>query len=1001
VREIVVVVGNGMVGHRFCEELRRRDAADCFEVVVFGEESRAAYDRVHLSDFFAGRKASELALADAAWYRERGIALRLGESVLQVDPERRELYTSRGRIQAFDRLVLATGSAPFVPPLPGVELEGVFVYRTLDDLEAIAAWGEQARSAAVIGGGLLGLEAAKAVRDMGLATSVVEAAPRLMPRQVDARGGAVLREAIARLGVDVRVDVRTECLLGVAGQVRGLRFKEGPDLQVEMVVISAGIRPRDELARAAGLRVGARGGIAVDDRLETSAAGVYAIGECALHRGGIYGLVAPGYEMAEVLAARLTGEPRCFEGADLSTALKLLGVDVASFGDAFADTGGETRNVIFEDTRRGIYQKLLLDECGERLLGGILVGDAARYSALLQQCRAAEPLSQALRERPEALLFGAAAVDAAAEGGDEAWVCSCNGVTRGAIRNAIAAHALTTVGGVKSCTRAGTGCGGCVPQVERILVQALEQAGRAVDRNLCEHFAYTRQELFQIVKLGRVHSFEALLAGHGSGHGCEVCRPAVASILTSTWNDPILDHTNIQDTNDRFLANVQRGGTYSVIPRVPGGEITPEKLIVLGEVAKKYDLYCKITGGQRIDLLGARVEQLPEIWAELVAAGFESGHAYGKAVRTVKSCIGSTWCRFGVQDSTAFAIRIEERYRGIRAPHKLKSAVSGCIRECAEAQSKDFGVIATEQGWNLYLCGNGGSHPRHADLVASDVDEERVIQLLDRFLMYYIQTANPLERTARWLERLDGGIAYLKRVIVDDALGIGEQLERDMQSLVDSYACEWAAVVRDPERRRAFRHFANSGEPDPNLRFGQERGQKRPIAWPEAIPSESDSQPQEPRPAGPTGPEGKGAWRNVGRVDDFRPDSSSTVRVDGLQLAVFRLASREPGEGDALAAIGATGAWYATQAMCPHRRDMVLGRGLVGSQAGEPKVACPLHKKTFSLATGRGLSDPAYRVRTFEVEVRGNEVFVRVPDDASLADVGASPPCSAARVAVG
>ena len=497
---------------------------------------------------------------------------------------------------------------------------------------------------------------------------------------------------------------------------------------------------------------------------------------------------------------------------------------------------------MFEDARRGVYQKLLFSHEGERLVGGILVGDASRFGALRALCRAGEPVT----ERPEALLFGVgSAAGAAAEPSDDAQICACNDVSRGAIRCAIAERELTTVGGIKACTRAGTGCGGCVPQLTQILTRELERAGRTIDRNLCEHFAYTRQQLFEIVKIGRIKSFDALLASHGKGNGCEVCRPAVASILASRWNDPILDHATIQDTNDRYLANIQRGGTYSVIPRIPGGEITPAKLCVLGEIARKYDLYVKITGGQRIDLLGARVEQLPEIWEELVAAGFESGHAYGKAMRTVKSCIGSTWCRYGVQDSVAFAIRVEERYRGIRAPHKLKCAVSGCIRECAEAQSKDFGIIATEKGWNLYLAGNGGTNPRHADLVASDVDEATVLRLIDRFLMYYIHTANPLERTARWVERQDGGIDYVKSVIIDDALGICADLDRDMQALVDSYECEWKAVVESPERRRAFSHFANSDASDPALRFERERepeaarrlaGRRRRRAVPEPDP---------------------------------------------------------------------------------------------------------------------------------------------------------------------
>jgi nitrite reductase (NADH) large subunit len=648
--ETVVVIGHGMVGHRFCDRLREGDRDGRFEIVAFGEEPRAAYDRVHLSDYFAGKTARDLALTTVAACAARGICLRVNERVLAVDVERRELYTNRGRYQSYDHLCFATGSAPFVPPLPGIALEGVFVYRTIEDLEQITAWGRRSHRAAVIGGGLLGLEAAKAARDLGLETHVIETAPRLMPRQLDAAGAAVLRRAIEALGVHVHTDVRTEALLGERGRVHALQFKEGPDLAVDLVIVSAGIRPRDELARDAGVRVGQRGGIAVDDALATSAPDVYAIGECALHRDSVYGLVAPGYAMADALAASLLGGPHSFTGTDLSTALKLLGVDVASFGDPFADESGEAVAAVFEDARRGVYQKLLFAHEGQRLVGGMLVGDASRFAALRALCRSGAEVS----ERPEVLLFGAApGAGSAAQAGDDSQLCACNDVSHGAIRAAIREHELSTVAGVKACTRAGTGCGGCVPQLTQILTRELEQAGRTVDRNLCEHFAYTRQQLFQIVKIGRIASFDALLASHGTGNGCEICRPAVASILASTWNDPILDHAAIQDTNDRYLANIQRGGTYSVIPRIPGGEITPDKLIVLGEVARKFDLYVKITGGQRIDLLGARVEQLPQIWEALVAAGFESGHAYGKAMRTVKSCVGSTWCRFGVQDSVA------------------------------------------------------------------------------------------------------------------------------------------------------------------------------------------------------------------------------------------------------------------------------------------------------------------------------------------------------------
>jgi nitrite reductase (NADH) large subunit len=972
-RRTVVVVGNGMVGHRFCERLVERDRGERLRIVCFGEEPRPAYDRVHLSEFFAGRSADDLLLTSAEWYAENGVELHLGERVVAIDRAARAVETASGRREPYDVLVLATGSAPFVPPLPGKDLPGVFVYRTIEDLEAIRDFGARCTRAAVIGGGLLGLEAAKAVLDMGITTHVVEFAPRLMPRQVDAGGGEVLKRAIERLGVGVHVGVQTEAIEGEE-KVTALRFKGGERIDVDMVIVSAGIRPRDELARAAALAVGERGGIVVDPALETSDPDIYAIGESALVGGMIYGLVAPGYEMAETLAARLCGEERRFMGADMSTKLKLLGVEVASFGDCFADesAGVSVHRVVYEDRARGVYQKLVLSEDQQRLLGGILVGDASPYASLLLATRQGTPVP----ERPHELLFGS--TSGAAPGGvetlsEEAQVCSCNNVSKGKICEAIAQHELSTVGGVKACTKAGTGCGGCVPLVAKLLETELARAGREVDRNVCEHFPYTRQELFQIVKLGRISSFEDLLASHGRGGGCEVCRPAVASILASTWNDFVLRHQTIQDTNDRFLANIQRGGTYSVIPRIPGGEITPDKLIKIGEIAKRFDLYCKITGGQRIDLLGARVDQLPDIWQALVEAGFESGHAYGKAMRTVKSCIGSTWCRYGVQDSTALAIRIEERYRGIRAPHKLKSAVSGCIRECAEAQSKDFGVIATEKGWNLYLCGNGGAQPRHADLVAADVGEETLIRLIDRFLMYYIHTANPLERTARWLERLDGGIEYLKSVIVDDALGICAQLERDMQSLVDSYECEWAVVVRDPERRAAFRHFANSPEPDPSLAFVRERGQRRPADWPEATP-----------PPLPEVSAAEATWVRVARADDVPADGGVTVDHGGFQVAVFHFAT--------------TGAWYATQATCPHRKDAVLGRGLLGTQGGVPKVACPLHKKTFSLLTGEGLNDAQYAVLTFPVEVRDGDVYVKLPPPESLRQ-GA--PCARAATCAG
>jgi nitrite reductase (NADH) large subunit len=958
----VVVVGNGMVGHRFCEQLVQRDTDQRLRITVFGEERRPAYDRVHLSEFFNGKAADALAIADTAWYAERGLRLCLGERVEAIDRTQRQVITQTGQVEPYDVLVLATGSSPFVPPLPGMDKAGVFVYRTIDDLEAIQHHAKTARRAAVIGGGLLGLEAAKAVLDMGLQAHVVEFSDRLMPRQVDARGGALLRQAVEALGVGVHVDARSEAVLGDEA-VSGLRFADGSVLDVDMVIVSAGIRPRDELARNAGLAVGGRGGIVVNDALQTSDPCIYAIGENALHRGMIYGLVAPGYDMAEVLARRLGGdETACFTGGDLSAKLKLLGVDVASFGDCFADgtQPASTKVLAFEDAVRGVYQKLVISDDGKKLLGGILVGDTEQYMALSITAK----LGKDIPERPQELLFGkpGEAAGSAADFDDAAPICSCNNVSKGDIVNAISDKALTSLNGVKACTKAGTGCGGCMPFVTQIFNAELARSGREVNHTICEHFPYTRQELFWIVKLNRIESFDALLNSHGRGDGCELCRPAVASILAATWNDLVARHATIQDTNDRFLANIQRGGTYSVVPRVPGGEITPEKLIVLGEVARKYDLYCKITGGQRVDLFGARVDQLPDIWEELVAAGFESGHAYGKAMRTVKSCVGSTWCRYGVQDSTAFAIRVEERYRGIRAPHKLKSAVSGCIRECAEAQNKDFGIIATDKGWNIYLCGNGGSSPRHGDLVATDLPDDEAIRLLDRFLMFYIQTAKPLQRTARWLEELDGGIDYLKRVIIDDSLGICEQLEKDMQQLVDTYRCEWKAVVENPELRAQFREFANADTAQVTLPFVRERGQKRPADWPDAQPLTFHRKMPN---------EDAWQWQRMARVEQVPSDGGIALRHGEVQLALYHFARR--------------GEWYATQNTCPHRKDNVLARGLLGSQGDEPKVACPLHKRTFSLRSGAGLSDPSYRIRTFPVRIKDGEVWIKLPPAPLLA----------------
>jgi nitrite reductase (NADH) large subunit len=600
-----------------------------------------------------------------------------------------------------------------------------------------------------------------------------------------------------------------------------------------MLVISAGIRPRDELAKLAGLQVGTRGGILVNEKMQTSDKCIFAIGECALYDGMIYGLVAPGYEMADVVASYLTEADRSFKGFDMSTKLKLIGVDVASFGDAFI-TEPDCRTIIFEDTHKGVYKRINITTDGKYLLGGILIGDADAYNMLLQTVNN----KLVLPPNPEDLLLGARGSEVGENSAgvmslpDDALICSCEAVTKGAICDAVNDQAVDSVDGMKKCTKAGSGCGGCVPLVKDLITGTMKANGVYIKNVICEHFDHSRQGLLDLIRINKIKHYDEVLDHYGRGDGCEVCKPVVASILSGLWNDLIVKQAPIQDSNDRYLANIQKGGTYSVVPRIPGGEITPDKLIVIGQVAKKYNLYTKITGGQRIDMFGAHMNDLPQIWEELIDAGFESGHAYGKSLRTVKSCVGSTWCRFGLHDSVTFAIEVEDRYKGIRSPHKLKGGVSGCIRECAEAQAKDFGIIATEKGWNLFVCGNGGSKPQHAQLLAADIDNETCIKYLDRFLMFYIKTADPLTRTATWLNKMEGGLSYLKNVVINDSLGINEQLEEDIKGLINTYHCEWKEVVENPELRKRFSHFVNAPtEKDPNVELIPMRDQVKAKEW--------------------------------------------------------------------------------------------------------------------------------------------------------------------------
>lgn len=835
----IVVVGAGMVAHRFVEsilaqlsELHNRQS---LKITIIGEESHRPYDRVGLSSYFSGSRMEELTLG-AELFDHDDVEILLNQRVTIIDAETHTVTTSTGHSCHYDDLVLATGSYAATIPIPGVDAEGSFVYRTYDDVEKISQWvatrsEELGRSlrGAVIGGGLLGLEAAGALSDLGVDTSVLQAGGWLMPAQLDEGGGRTLNQLIESQGLSVVTDAMTESITTTEeGAVSALNLRNGDPIPADIVILSVGVRPSDSLAREAGIDCHERGGIIIDAQCHTHTPHVYAIGEVASFNDLTVGLVAPGYVMAEVAAhAILGGSDFLFSGFDLSTKLKLSGVEVASFGDAFGTTEGALE-VVHSDPVNGTYKKLVLTDDATTLLGGILVGDASAYSTL-------RPLiGTELSGPPAAYLISeelSGATIPQSDLPDSATVCSCNNVTAETIRSSINSGEAESAEEVKSCTKAGDSCGSCFPLVSKIVARELESLGKEVSKALCGHFEMSREQLYNAIAVSKLTGFTEIIERFGTGRGCDICKPTIANILSSLGTAHVLDGemATLQDTNDHVMANMQKDGSYSVVPRIPGGEVTPEGLLTIGQVAKDYGLYTKITGGQRIDMFGARFEQLPAIWKRLTDAGFESGQAYGKSLRTVKSCVGSTWCRYGVQDSVGMAIHLELRYRGLRSPHKIKLGVSGCARECAEARSKDVGVIATENGWNIYVGGNGGFTPRHAQLLVEGVNDATLIQTIDRLMMYYIRTSDRLQRTAAWVEDHEGGLEAIREVIIEDSLGICADLDTAMERHVDSYEDEWKATLEDPERLQRFVSFVNAPEAsDPALTYVKERGQIRP-----------------------------------------------------------------------------------------------------------------------------------------------------------------------------
>ncbi len=956
-KPVLVMAGHGMVGHHFLQQLVERELHLQYQVIVFAEETSPAYDRVHLSELFSGRSEKSLSMVEDGFFESTGIELRLGHGVDHVDARHRYVVDRQGHQTAYDLLVLATGSYPFVPPIPGNDAPRCLVYRTLDDLAAIKACAEQGKVGVVVGGGLLGLEAANALKHLGLHTHVVEFAPRLMGVQLDEEGAGMLRRKIEALGVQIHTGKETRGI--VAGEESSYRmeFADGSHLETDLVLFSAGIRPNDRLAKESGLEVGPRGGIVINDQCRTSDPAIFAIGECALWNGQIFGLVAPGYQMARTLADTLSGSEVAFKGADMSTKLKLLGVEVASVGDAHGRTLG-SQSYSWVNGPEEVYKKIVVSQDRKRLLGAVLVGDSSEYSTLLQMMLNEMPLPA----NPEGLILPAGTGMATQSLGiaalpEGAQICSCHNVSKSDICEAVK-EGCADMAAIKACTKAATGCGGCAALAKQVMEFALTEMGIEVKKDVCEHYAYSRQELYHLVRIGRIRTWDELLSKHGQGQGCEICKPLVGSILASCWNDYLLkpQHLPLQDTNDRYFANIQKDGTYSVVPRVPAGEITPDGLIAIGMVAKRYNLYTKITGGQRVDLFGARLEQLPEIWQQLVDAGFETGHAYGKSLRTVKSCVGSSWCRYGVQNSTWMALTLENRYKGLRSPHKIKMAVSGCTRECAEAQSKDVGVIATDKGWNLFVCGNGGMKPRHADLLAQDMSTEDVIRTVDRFLMFYIRTADRLQRTSTWMDNLEGGMDYLRQVVLDDSLHIAAELESEMSAVVDTYQCEWQTTLADPDRLSLFKPFVNSDQPDESVVMVQERQQFRPA-------TRQERQAFSPAEKAQAEEAGEG-WVDVCELSNIPSNAGVAARLASQQIALFHLPNHP----------------QRVFALSNHEPDSdanVLARGLVGDVKGEPVVISPLYKQRFRLLDGRSVDDAQAALLVWPVKIDAGRVWVR------------------------
>ena len=791
-RKSLVVIGNGMAGMRTVEELLAL-APDLYTITVFGAEPHGNYNRILLSPMLAGEKTvSDIMLNDERWYTERGITLHKGKSATAIDRHRRRVAAADGTEASYDHLLLATGSDPIVLPIPGSGLPGVVSFRDIGDVKRMVEISERHKNAVVIGGGLLGLEAASGLKKRGMNVTVVHLVDSLMERQLDAAAGALLRRSLESRGLAFVMPTEAAEILG-AGRAETVRLKDGRELPADLVVMAVGIRPNVALARAVGIHC--ERGIVVNDTLQTFDPRVYAVGECAQHRGRTYGLVAPLFEQAKTCANHLAlvGHAR-YEGSAVSTKLKVTGIDLFSAGDFIGAEGSEA--IVLQDAARGIYKRIVLRD--NRIQGAVLYGDTADGAWYFRHLRAGTDVS-AQRER---MIFGANYLGDSGHGGENAAqamddameVCGCNGVSKGAIVRAIGEKKLFTLEDVRAHTKASSSCGSCTGLVEQLLAQTLggDYSAAPKVKPLCKCTDYSHDDVRRTIRQQQLKTIPAVMRfmEWRAPDGCHVCRPALNYYLLCAWPGEFADDKQSRFINERAHANIQKDGTYSVVPRMWGGTTTPAELRAIADVAEKFAIpSVKVTGGQRIDLLGVKKENLPAVWRDLNAAGLVSGHAYGKALRTVKTCVGSEWCRFGTQDSTAMGVALEKMCWGTWTPHKVKLAVSGCPRNCAEATIKDFGVVAIESGWELHVGGNGGVKVRATDLLVKVATPDEVKEYCGAFLQLYREEAHYLERTAPWIERV--GLAYVKKRLVEDAAGRRALHARFLRSQEMSQADPW------------------------------------------------------------------------------------------------------------------------------------------------------------------------------------------------------------------